>query len=119
MAKKTPLQLVNDVHGGKEKLVDALVGMLDRGDESKDDFRARLLAAPNSKLLRLHGAMTTIKERFGDTEKLVGSLLQLQDKSKDNDFRDKLLTRTPVQLVALHREAERRAKRKPKKRKVA
>ena len=53
MGKKAPLAQVNDQFGGKEKLVDKLMGMLDRGEESKDELRTRLLAAANSKLLRL------------------------------------------------------------------
>ena len=54
MAKKTPLQQVTDRFGSKEKLVDKLIGRLDRGDDSKDEFRDRLLAMANSKLLRLY-----------------------------------------------------------------
>ncbi|MCA9670737.1 MAG: hypothetical protein KC503_34310 [Myxococcales bacterium] len=109
MAKKTPLQQVKDLHGGKEKLVDKLAGMVELDGESKDDFKERLLAAPNSKLLRLHSIATEIRERFGDKAKLVDSLLGLQNKSKDVDYRDKLLTLSPTQLLSEHHAAERRA----------
>ncbi len=104
--KKTPLQIVNQEHGGKEKLVDSLVEMLDRGEESKNDFRARLLAAANSKLLRLHSTMSEIKQRFGSTEKMLDAMLALKNKAKDSDFREKLLTYTPVRLLGLYRDAE-------------
>ena len=102
MAKKTPLQQVTEQHGGKESLVDKLVGMLDRGDESKDEFRSRLVAAPNSKLLRLHSVMTEIQEKFGDKDKLVDSLLGLMNRSKDEDYRKKLVTYSPNRLMDMH-----------------
>ena len=111
MAKKAPLQIVNDEHGSKEKLVDALVGKLDRGEDSKDEFRDRLLAAPNSKLLRMHRTMTEIDSRFGGTDKLVDSLVTLQSKAKDADYRDKVSTYTPVRLLSLHRDAEKRSRK--------
>ena len=36
MSQKSPLAIVNETFGAKDKLVDKLVGLLDRGDESKD-----------------------------------------------------------------------------------
>lgn len=110
-SNKAPLQLVNELHGGKEKLVDKLMGLLDRGDESKDEFRRRLLAAPNSKLLRLFNVVTEIKEQFGDKEKLVDAILGLMNRAKDNDYREKLLSFSPTRLFDLHRSWQ---KKKPR-----
>ena len=109
MSSKSPLSQVKDVHGGKEKLVDSLVSLLDRGEESKDEFRARLLSAANSKLLRLHRSASELKQRFGDKEKLVDSLLALKKRGKDQDYREKLLQRTTTQLLSLHRDWEKSA----------
>ena len=58
MTTKTPLLQVKEQHGGKEKLVDKLLGLLERGEESKDEFRLRLLGASNAKLLRLFSVST-------------------------------------------------------------
>lgn len=110
MSNKTPLQMVNELHAGKEKLVDKLMGLLDRGEESKDEFRTRLLAASNSKLLRLHSVMTEVKEKFGNKEKLVKATMELMNRSKDGDYRDKLLSYTPNRLMDLYRSLQKKAK---------
>jgi hypothetical protein len=112
MANKTPLQQVNELHQGKEKLVDKLMGMLDRGELSKDEFRSRLLAAPNSKLLRLHDVTTRINEQFGNAEKLVDAILGLMNRAKDQDYREKLLTYSPNRLMDLHRSWQKKTNKK-------
>ena len=63
-AKKTPLQQVNEDHGGKNKLVDVLLGLVDHGDEDADALKARLLKASNKKLLRLQSVAKAIKDKF-------------------------------------------------------
>ncbi|MCC6747608.1 MAG: hypothetical protein IT371_08125 [Deltaproteobacteria bacterium] len=111
MAKKTPLQLVKELHGTKDKLVDKVVALLDRGEESKEDFTKRLLAAPNSKLLRLHDGGAAIQKRFGDKSKMVDAVLALMNRGKDKDYREKLLGLTSIRLLALHGEWERKTER--------
>ncbi|MFH1131612.1 MAG: hypothetical protein V1754_09765 [Pseudomonadota bacterium] len=111
MPKKTPLQQVNEVHGGKEKLVDKIVGLIDRGKESKEEFRKRLLGAANTKLLHIHDVMTEMKEKFGDKSKLVEALLALANRTKDVDFRQKLSDHSPSWLLALHRDWEKKVKK--------
>ena len=64
------------------------------------------LAASNAKVLRLHRVAREVKERFGNKEKLVDALLVLSSKTKDTDFRDKLLRFSPVRLLTLHRSWE-------------
>ena len=63
--KKSPLSRVKDEFGGKDKLVDKIVGILDSGDESKDDLRKRLLGVANGKLIRLHSVATRTKAAGG------------------------------------------------------
>ena len=46
--KQSPLARVKDEFGGKDKLVDKIVGILDAGDESKDELRKRLLGVANT-----------------------------------------------------------------------
>lgn len=110
MSKKTPLQRVTEQHGGKDKLVDKLVDLVDRGDEDKAEFRSRLRAAPNSKLLRLHGVSTEVKERFGSKDKLVDSLVGLMSRPKDKDYRNKLQGLNSVRLLSMHRTWEKKSK---------
>lgn len=97
--KKSPLAQVKEQFGSKEKLVDALIGLpasvierpADEG-EDKDAFRHRLLVAPNSKLLRLHRVGKSVSDRWGSKEKLVDAILDLRRRSKDKDYRTKLVT---------------------------
>lgn len=110
MAKKPPLQQVNEKHGGKEKLVDKLMGLLDRGENTKEEFRSRLLAASNSKLLRLFDVASEIKERFGGKEKFVDAILELMKRGKDKDYREKLLGFTNTRLMGLYRDWQKKAK---------
>lgn len=110
MSKKTPFQQVKEEHGDKEKLVDKLVGMV-QAPEGEDDFRGRLLAMANSKLLRLYQVHAEIKERFGDKDKLVASLLDLMKRAKDKDFGEKLKSYTPVRLLAIYRDWEKKARK--------
>ncbi len=111
MAKQTPLQVVNDVYGGKDKLVDQLAGLLERGDESKADLTARLRAAPNSKLLRLQAVMTEVKDRFGSKAGLVDSILALMNRAKDEDYKEKLLDHSPTRLLDMLHSWEKKAKK--------
>lgn len=111
MSKVSPLQNVKDLHGGKEKLVDKLVAILDRGDEAKADLTDRLRSASNSKLLRLLDVMTEIKDRFGSKEALVDNLLGLMGRAKDQDYKEKLLAHSPTRLLDMLQGWERKAKK--------
>ena len=104
MAKKTPLQQVNDLFGNKEKLVDKLMGMVERDKgESKDELKARLTKTPNSKLLRLFNNLTEINDTFGGKDKFIDAILQRAARSRDQDYRDKLMSYRPNRLMDLYR----------------
>jgi hypothetical protein len=109
MSQKTPMQQIKEQHGGKEKLVDKLLGLLERGEEAKDELRARLLKASNTKLMRLFTTTNEIKDRFGDKEKLVDSILGLMNRVKDKDYRDKLLSLGTHRLLDLYRSWQKKA----------
>jgi hypothetical protein len=72
--KKSPLAVVKEQFGSKDKLVDALAGLpagvLDRSSEDKDAFRQQLLTAANSKLLRLHSVGSDVAKRWGSKAKM-------------------------------------------------
>lgn len=111
MSQKSPLAQVNEQFGGKDKLVDKLVGLLDAGDEPKDELRKRLLAAANNKLLRLHRVATAFKEKWGSRDKLVGETVNALGRAKDKDFVARLEGYSTARLVDVRQAAERRARR--------
>jgi hypothetical protein len=87
--KKSPLERVKDEFGGKDKLVDKIVGILDAGDESKDDLRKRLLGVANGKLIRLHSVATRTKAAGGH-DKLAAATADKLKHGKDKDYVAKL-----------------------------
>jgi hypothetical protein len=101
MAKKTPVQIVRERFGSKEKLVGELVGILERPDgQSDEDFKARLLRVTNSQLLRLHAVETRVREQFGSKEKLADAVYgQRRTGKADKDFRTRLGGLRKAQLL--------------------
>lgn len=107
MTKKTPLQQVNEEHGGKAKLVDKLVGLID-GDD-KDSLKGRLAAASNQKLLRLLKVSETVKSKFGSPDKLAEAVAGQLGRAKDSDYVKKLGAYTPAKLLDMAQSLTRRA----------
>jgi hypothetical protein len=110
MATKSPLARVKEEFGGKDKLVDKIVGLLGSGDEPKDEMRRRLLGAANKKLVRLHGVATQVKE-LGGKDGLAGATAQEMGRAKDKDYVTKLGTFSSGRLVDMLQAARRRNKR--------
>jgi hypothetical protein len=108
--KKSPLALVNETFGGKDKLVEKLVGLLE-SDESKDDLRKRLLAVANGKLLHLHEVASMVREKYGSRDKLLSAAASALGRAKDKDYVAKLGTFSTAKLLDVTLMAERRAKR--------
>jgi hypothetical protein len=96
--KKSPLGRVKDEFGGKDKLVDKIVGALDSGDESRDDLRKRLLGVSNTKLIRLHLVATKTKEAGGH-DKLVAETAASLGRAKDKDYVAKLGSLSNARLL--------------------
>ncbi|HSZ82223.1 MAG TPA: hypothetical protein VLA14_08075 [Polyangia bacterium] len=111
MPSNSPLARVKEVFGGKDKLVDKLVGLVDAGEESKDDLRKRLLGAANSKLLRLHVVATKVKEQGGH-DKLAAAAAAGVGHGKDKDYVTKLESLSNGRLVDMLASSDRRAKHK-------
>jgi len=107
--KKSPLARVKDEFGGKDKLVDKIVGVLDAGDESKDDLRKRLLGVANRKLIRLHSVASRAKTAGGH-DKLVASTAERLNRAKDKDYVGKLDGLSDARLLDMLSVAERKAK---------
>jgi hypothetical protein len=109
MSQKSPLEVVNEKFGGKDKLVDKLVGILE-SDESKDELRKRLLAVANRKLLRLHNVASTVKEKFGSRDKLLDQAIASAGRTKDKDYRAHLEAHSTSRLVDIANVSARRTK---------
>ena len=112
MSSASPLARVKEEFGGKDKLVDKLVGLVDAGDdESKDDLRKRLLGAANSKLLRLHVVATKVKAQGGH-DSLASAAATAVGHGKDKDFVAKLESLSNGRLVDILEAGQKKAKRK-------
>ena len=111
MATTSPLARVKQEFGGKDKLVDKIVGLIDAGDESKDDLRKRLLGAANRKLIRLHGVATQVKGA-GGRDQIAAAAAQELGKGKDKDYVAKLSTFSSGKLVDMLNTAKKRNARK-------
>jgi len=105
---KAPLAEVNE-QDGKEKLVDRIMGLIDRGEEESEALKLRLLAASNKKLLRLAQIGETMKTQYGGSrEKLAEGVAQALGRAKDNDYVKALGTYTPGRLLDMAREAKKK-----------
>ena len=110
MSHKSPLALVKDKFGDKEKLVAAVEKFtkddlwVARVNESKG-----LAHVSNAKLLRLHAVFTEVKEKFGTRDKLVEAVLELEKRSKDTGLRQKLAAWPVPRLYDAYRSAAKRA----------
>ena len=113
--KKSPLARQKDEHESKEKLVDrvlSVLGSITKSEEDKDTIKARLLAASNKKLIRLHEVGSEIKSKFGSMEKLAEAVGAARGRAKDAPFVAKLAGYTPARLLDMVKAAEKRAKKK-------
>lgn len=124
---KTPLAVVKERFGDKQKLV-AAVEKLASGDLWLDRVGDKELArVSNAKLLRLHDVLETAKKNFGSRDKLIASILELENRGKDDGFKSRLGAFPLPRLMDAHRSATKRAatrtakaeQPKPEKKRVA
>lgn len=104
--KESPLARVKRLHGSKEALIEALAGDLARetGD-NRDEAKERLAGAPNTKLLRLHQALSSLRDQYGGKDKLVQALSEARGHGKDKDYAAKLETYSITRLLDMMRAA--------------
>lgn len=105
-ATKNPLARVKEEFGGKDKLVDKIVGVLETSeDESKDELRKRLLGVSNTKLIRLHSVATRTKQAGGH-DKLVATAAERMKHGKDKDYVQRLSGFSNGRLLDMAQAAE-------------
>ena len=107
---KSPLALVKEEFGDKEKLV-AAVRKLAEQDlwVARENAEKGLAHVSNAKLLRLYRIFTEVKEKFGTRAKLIDALLELEKRSKDAGYRTRLEKFPVPRLYDMYKTAVRRA----------
>ena len=116
---KTPLTVVKAKFGDKAKLVEAVkafttdelwVGRLatDRGGDKG------LERVSNAKLLKLHATFSEVKQKFGTRDKLIGAILDLEKRTKDDGFKKRIAAYPVPRLYDMYKAAARRAKAEKK-----
>ena len=101
--KKSPLGLVKERFENKGKLVEA-VQKLAQGDLWLDRVNSvkGLGKVSNDKLLRLHTLLEDAKKRFGSRQKLIDSILELEKRTKDKGYAEKLAAYPLPRLLDRH-----------------
>ena len=79
----------------------AIAPLLARTDEDTGALEVRLKKASNAQLLRLQRATQTLKDKYGNREKLIAVLGAAQRKAKDKDYLAKLDTYSLPHLLDL------------------
>jgi hypothetical protein len=107
---KSPAAIVKDHFGDKAKLVAAL------GPFTHDDLwtprlneKKGLGRVSNAKLLRLFNVLSAVKEKFGTRFKLVDAICELEKRTKDEGYRNRLLSQPVPRVYDLYRSVARRA----------
>jgi hypothetical protein len=107
---KSPAALVKAHFGDKAKLVAAL------GPLTNDDLwvprvneTKGLARVPNAKLLRLFNVLSAVKEKFGNRFKLVDAICEIEKRSKDEGYKNRLLAYPVPRLFDLYRSSAKRA----------
>jgi hypothetical protein len=107
---KSPAAIVKQQFGDKEKLVAAL-GPLTSDDlwVSRVNETKGLERVSNAKLLRLFGVLSAVKEKFGTRAKLVDAICEIEKRSKDEGFKNRLLAYPVPRLYDAYKSAAKRA----------
>lgn len=94
-----PRARVAEAHGSKAALAKAIAPFVARGDEDIDALELRLKTASNAQLLRLQRATQTLKDKYGDRDKLIAAIGAATKKANDKDYLAKLATYSLPQLL--------------------
>lgn len=105
-----PRARVVENHTSKAELAKSLASLLAVAGEDADTVEGRLKTASNAQLLRLSRVTATVKQKYGNREKLIAAIGTAEKKTKDKDFLAKLESYTLPQLLDLASAAERRAR---------
>jgi hypothetical protein len=110
----SPLAIVKEKFGDKEKLVAALEKLT--GDDlwvSRTNKDKGLAHVSNAKLLRLHKTFTEVKEKFGTRDKLIDAILELEKRVKDAGYKTRISVYPVPRLWDMYKSLSKRAKGAP------
>lgn len=104
----SPLAQVKKNFGSREKLVEQLLATADapKGG-AKTETKSALMGLSNQKLLRLWKIEQTVRERFGDREKLIKHIVEVRQKAgltADANFLAKIQGYSKGRLLDLSKE---------------
>lgn len=122
--KKSPLGTVKEKFGDKAKLVEAIKGFqqgelwLGRTQSDRGGDKG-LSHVSNAKLLKLHQTFTAVKDKFGTRDALVGAILDLEKRTKDEGFKKRISAYPVPRLWDMYKSAEKRKKASEAKAKPA
>lgn len=118
---KSPLALVKEKFGDKDKLVAALEPLAKDAGLWVDRVNADkgLAHVSNTKLLRLHAILSEVKERFGSRAKLIDAICEVEKRSKDAGFRKRLEKFPAPRLLDAYKSASKRVAGAKKKSEAA
>jgi hypothetical protein len=97
-------------HGSKAALAKAIASVIARADQDAGTLESQLKKASNAQLLRLSRATKTLKEKFGDRDKLIAAIGAASKKGKDKDYLAKLDSYSLPQLLDLAAASQRAAR---------
>lgn len=107
---KSPLQIVKDKYGSKDKLIEAAAKVLEPAQgEEKEEFEARLKFVSNAKLLHLVDVAERIT-KLGGKPAVAQAVADMRKQGKDKDFVRKLGESSMSTLLDMHRSLSRAAK---------
>jgi hypothetical protein len=107
---KTPLAQVKEKFNDKAKLVAAVEKLaggdlwIDRTNKNKG-----LGHVSNAKLIRLHDTFSAVKEKFGTRDKLIGAILEIEKRTKDDGYKTRLAKYPVPRLWDMYRSLEKRS----------
>jgi hypothetical protein len=110
MPANDPLARVKEQFGDKAKLVASLEKLTTEDLwVSRTNKDKGLEHVSNAKLLRLHAVFSEVKEKFGTRQKLIDAILELEKRTKDSGWRERLASWPVPRLYDAYRSAAKRA----------
>ncbi len=106
----SPVTIVKEKFGTKAALVAAVEKLA--GEDlwvARTNKEKGLAHVSNAKLLRLLSTFTVVKEKFGSRDKLIGAILEVEKRTKDDGYKARLGAFPVPRLYDLYKSTSKRA----------
>lgn len=105
MAKQSPLQKVNAIHGSKQQLAKKVLSFLTCPEgEEKDHFENRISVMSNIKLLRMFNANEKLVSTWKTREAVIDAVTKAQFSGGNADYANKISSFSTARLLELARQ---------------